>query len=358
VLETALQAFEANAGPGATARALFGPQCTDVRAVRERFCEPFLDAVERFMQLILYGDLVGKSAIDLFQMGVPPSRSFIKNEPHSKAKLAEGRARVINGVDLVVNVCAYVLYSTRLEAENAQYLSLPGSSGWGLGLDADVAAFHRAVWRKFQRQGVAMTTDVSAFDASIRGWMHYAMLRVMHYTCVNVTPFGKRAYANMQWVCSHMPVVDSAGYVWVYPEYIGYSGRLLTLSDNSWMRAILSAVVRLHFGEEVPRPYPIKTMGDDAIEMVLRDAVSRYAQFGFKLTDCVEVRSGQAFEFCSHLVGEVAVPLNPLKPLFGALVRPYKAEVWDGVAYALRHWPLLGRVEDELTRQGWLPGKA
>lgn len=302
-------------------------------------------------------DIVGCDSMTLFMRGVPPGRMFIKNEPTKKSKLLEGRPRVVISVDLVVNVCMSLIFGTRLACEQMWWRHLPPSAGWGLAPDESVAEMHKVVTKMFRRLGALMTSDCSGWDMSEEEWMHMSIL-VMHDQCaVGFTPYARRVTRNMLWIMGNYPVVDSAGVLFAMVSWKGISGRLTTFSDNSWKRAFMSCIVKRRDGLVSDARYPVKTAGDDAVEPFIDCAVEKYASFGVKLTDVKVVQPGDSFEFCSNSISRVPIPLNPAKMLYGVLSQPYRADAWEGVVFALRHWPPLKHLCHSLARCGWPPGK-
>jgi hypothetical protein len=354
----ALGGFEPSSGPGATARAAFGTGANTVSAVRERFVEPFIEYVYEFWSVLERDDLLMMDAVALFNAGVPPGRIFIKNEPTKIAKIEEGRPRVVVSVDLVVNVVLSLIFGTRLACEHMWWRKIPPSTGWGLAPDEAVAEMHTIVSGMFSSLGAFMTNDVSGWDVSYKEWMDDAEFEVHRHCAVGFTPYAQRLVRSALYVLSRLPIVDSSGVLYSVQTIYGASGRLTTYSGNSWRRAILSCVIDMQTRRVPLRPYPAKTAGDDSVEPFIEDAVAKYQSYGVKVTDLKVVQPGATFEFCSCSIGQVPIPLNSGKMLYGVLSRPFREDAWEGVKFSLRHWPDLLPLCEALSRRGWPPGKA
>lgn len=93
-----------------------------------------------------------------------PLNVFVKNEPHTNAKLSEGRVRLISGVSLVDTLVDRVLFSWLSQA--ALRHETPCMVGW-----APVFGGWRYLMQKFSQGKPVLCLDKSSWDWTVQGYM-------------------------------------------------------------------------------------------------------------------------------------------------------------------------------------------
>lgn len=222
-----------------------------------------------------------------------PVRVFIKNEPHTKKKIAEGRFRLISSVsvlDQLVEKFFSVLQNETEIFEVTEHPSLPG-----LG----ICQRHLEVLQT-RLPPAFVSTDVSGWDFSVQDWELEAEAEDRIRLC---SAAGRLAQLirNRYYCIINKVFVLSDGTVYVPPPGIQASGCYNTSSTNSRIRfrlALLTGATEAF------------TMGDDCLEVRSDSepvAVEKYAVYGRILTDW-QPSTPELYEFCSHRIsneGEV-----------------------------------------------------
>lgn len=89
---------------------------------------------------------------------------FVKQEPHKKSKIAEGRFRIISAVSLVDTMIDRILFQDLMKTAVGQLYQTPGWIGF-----TPLLGGHRVIRAKFPKGGIAI--DKSAWDWTVQPWM-------------------------------------------------------------------------------------------------------------------------------------------------------------------------------------------
>jgi hypothetical protein len=206
---------------------------------------------------------------------VSPVRPFVKNEPHSAAKLAAGRARLIFAVslvDLLVEMHLYYEISESVKAVKGPIC-----------IGRTVEEIGDELVASFKQQLHHVGTDCSMFD-----WTqsHHASDAFTEVVCKVFTEdeHHRLLIRNFERMIDCAPYFDSAGSRinmprdappgWVvtsdgrYNHWQGIqkSGRYVTALRNSVLRFTASAGVRASLFPAAPFDHTIRVMGDDCHE--------------------------------------------------------------------------------------------
>lgn len=239
------------------------------------------------------------TGLDLVKAGLcDPIYTFIKDEPHKREKLDKHRLRLISGVSIVDSIIEKLLFSKLNKAEISLHDFIPFKPGMGLNDAGQSALFD---WfTRLQTEFEVCSTDVSGWDWSVPdylldgdllyrerfaggslAWSHLAKLRML---CLKFKVFQLPSGEMFNQL---VPGIQA-------------SGSYLTSSSNSHMRYILSILVQLHLGVNVPSFAEGCQMGDDALERYHEGLAETYRFFGFQVRGVVKAPPG-VFSFCSTL---------------------------------------------------------
>nr|WBR18978.1 P1-P2 fusion protein [Cowpea polerovirus 1] len=251
--------------------------------------------------------------VELVQNGLcDPIRLFVKGEPHKKAKLEEGRYRLIMSVSLVDQLVARLLFQDQNKREIELWRACPSKPGFGLSTDSQVQEFVEVLARQVgvsqeevitNWESYLVPTDCSGFDWSVQDWMLQDEMEVRNRLTLNNNDALRRLRSGWLKCLSNSVLCLSDGTL-LSQDYPGIqkSGSYNTSSSNSRIRVMCA----LHTGASW-----CLAMGDDALESVDGD-LSKYSELGLK----VEV--GKQLEFCSHIFETPtrAIPVNANKMLY------------------------------------------
>lgn len=256
----------------------------------------------------------------LYHNYVDVVRLFVKNEPHTTAKIESGRYRLISSVSLVDQIIERLLHSAINEMEIMKWEMIPSCPGIGLTTDRD---FYKLTY-KFADKSTRTQTDVSAWDWSVQYWelIADAMIRIRQYSHHIDTSMLERAILNRAFLTSETIYCFSDGEMIVLPEDSGIqlSGSYLTSAGNSKMRILAHVLVHGEYCGAI-------AMGDDCIDTYHPDIYNKYAQLGHPLK--FAEKCSHLIDFCSHTI-EVDYkdryvrhyPNNLGKQLFNLLNQP------------------------------------
>jgi len=308
--------------------------------------------VEQVIFMVVFGQAFhSMTSSDLIAFGLwDPVRLFIKNEPHSEAKLKEGRLRLIANVSLRTQLIERWLCGYQNDLEIAQWYKLPVMPG--IGLDDDSLALVTEKLRKMSKFESLAMTDVSGWDWSVKPWLLWAdaerrriaagaELNGCYDSLLKMRAFatGSSVYALSD---GSLVAQETAG--------IQNSGSYCTSSTNSWMRVILYLVARAMATDECPQMdwlEDVIAMGDDCVEVFVPGVLDWYLKMGFKCSLSKRVESAKDIEFCSHLFDGLglAYPTSTDRTLFRFFSGKPGAELVAQLAqleFVLRHHPQRG----------------
>lgn len=255
--------------------------------------------VERFVAL-LSNDYRALDAETLFRYGLAdPVKLFVKNEPHSQRKLAEGRLRLISSVSICWNTISRVLYGRQNRNEKHHWKDgvLPAMCGMGSS-DDDLKTLSE-MWESqgFDRLAEA---DVSGWDWSVQPWQMESDAERRIQLC-NAGPLLSMAMRNTHHLMSNKVFMLSDGRMFsqIRPGVLP-SGWYCTTTTNSYIRALAAHLVGARF---------YRVLGDDSVETFVDGAVEKYQQLGHDVK--FYRRCENVVEFCSRRwsIGEWQAPL-------------------------------------------------
>jgi len=305
---------------------------------------------EQIVYMVVFGsEFPRMSSVDLIAYGCwDPVRLFVKNEPHSEAKLLEGRLRLIANVSLRTQLIERWLCGFQNDLEIAQWYNLPVAPG--IGLDDDSLYLITAKLKSIlSRRGEVAMTDVSGWDWSVKPWLLWADAE--RRRIASGAPAGgiyaellfARAYATGASVYA----MSDGSLVAQGSHGIQNSGSYCTSSTNSWMRVILYLVARSLASGEMPQESwleEVVAMGDDCVEAHVPGVLEQYRKMGFKCSLSATSTSVKGVEFCSHKFdGQgLAEPTSWDKTLYRFFSGKPGAELVAQLAqleFVLRHLP-------------------
>jgi len=247
---------------------------------------------ERLIRLMTT-DISKLSAVDLVKgLYCDPIRLFVKQEAHKVKKIQEGRFRLIMSVSLIDQIVERVLFSFQNKMEIEQWIKCPSKPGMGFTTMQNEALLSH--WKNlFQRM---VSSDISAWDWSVKKWLldldcEARKMLANYVSQENYNNWSRMV--NSRFVCVARSVLTlSNGQMYSQlTDGIQKSGSYNTSSSNSRMRY---AIAKLIGAENV------NSMGDDAVEEFVLDAVSKYRDIGFEAKQYDEVTLEKGVEFCSH----------------------------------------------------------
>lgn len=251
------------------------------------------------------------SPTELIQNGIcDPVKVFIKSEPHSLKKIAEGRLRIISSVSLVDQIVTRLLCAKQNKAEINDWESCPSAPGMGLHDEGLSVIWEIA--EMFHAAGPLCETDVSAWDWSMQQWelMADATIRadLMGVSQDSLIAFFLRCHA---YIVGHSVFAMPDGELLAQTIPGGQlSGDYNTSSTNSRGRIIATLAARYKAGfhketkEVLAKMFPmlgIKAMGDDSFEIWFKGLVENLEDIGHYVKMCVQRPQLSGFEFCSQV---------------------------------------------------------
>ncbi len=283
---------------------------------------------------------------------IDPVKLFVKNEPHKKSKILEGRFRLIFSMSVIDNVIARILFSRQNNAEIEIWDRIPMKPGMGL-TDEYMEIIYSYV--KANDSGGLMETDMKGWDWSFQEQDFNSDLeRRAALNSGKNTLWYKIAKAHYYCVARKVMVLSNGEmYKQTFPGIMP-SGWYNTSSTNSACRVINHEHAALM---ENALPF-IMVMGDDGVERPIDNLEMHYLTLG-KTCGLINKVSAERFEFCSTLfVNGVGIPVNVTKQLFNLLkTRPVAvhdaAQRFDQFNYELRHHPELPSLISIVRESGW-----
>jgi hypothetical protein len=274
-------------------------------------------------------------------------RLFAKNEPHKKAKLAEGRVRLISSVPIDDELVERLLCNRQNEAEIENWTECPSAPGIGLSQDEQSEKFYASV-KPFLNN--LAEGDVRGWDFDVKWWMLLwdVMARIKLCGAAPDSAFAKILHARM-WCLARKVFSTSDGRLFKQMVAgIMASGSYLTSSTNSRMRVMLAYLFYALFA---------KAMGDDSLETFLENAREKYRTIGIDMKMFRRCENDE-FEFCSHKFSDgKAIPLNWAKALFRLLSSQYDMTLLAQFCEDYRNSPEIERCVSIIAGSGWVPVK-
>lgn len=256
-------------------------------------------------------------------------RVFIKMEPHKRAKVEEGRLRLIMGVPLPVQVWWHMLFDEHDDVEIRMAYDIPSKQGMQL---------HGGMWRLYRQswieKGFNAGLDKRAWDWTVPWWKMKANLDFSYRMSRGARrdewmECASRCLADM--AKPKMILSDGSVYQQLFPG-IMKSGCVTTIADNSRMQVIDHILVSEDLGVPVwPMP---DCCGDDTLERLEgKTDLNVYSQYGAIVKSASEGLEFVGHEFLKmgpqplylekHLAKAVTVPEEHLQDYFDSLMRLY-----------------------------------
>lgn len=300
--------------------------------------------IERFRRLAEMAEsLIGEKAdaMELVRLGcVDPVRLFVKNELHTRLKVAQGRMRLICSVSVIDQIVERVLTTEVHKRE---------INGWHWGLTKPGMGLHNeglaGLMAHFKTMSLPAGTDVTAWDWGVCYWllMLMASIRSWQYGCglreerTHTTLWERR----MHCLCFSVFVL-SDGTRWAQLNGgVMKSGSFWTSAINSWARVVVAFIVATLLGAH---RRDAAAMGDDCVEdikgvsePVVENVMREYKKLGINIK-VMEV--GEEFEFCSYRFNTATGCTMPVRP-------------WKLVAAFLYNWPPSLQYMDRRSALSW-----
>ncbi|UXD79163.1 polyprotein P2ab, partial [Xufa yellow dwarf virus] len=283
-----------------------------------------------------------------------PVRLFVKQEPHPKRKLREGRFRLISSVSLIDQLVERVLFGYQNSLEIATWKTCPSKPGMGLSVPEQA----KAIWEYAEyrhTRAPAAEADISGFDWSVQVWELMADVE-MRIQLGDFSPKVERAARN-RFICLANSVFQLSDGTLISQGLPGLmkSGSYCTSSSNSRIRCLMAKLIGSEWA---------MAMGDDSVEGWVENAKEKYLALGHTCKDYIAceteiTRKGRKlrrFNFCSHEISSQGAFLTTWeKTLFRFLESDH--ESFDNLKFELSTSPKWPSILRYLCRAGLVPDK-
>lgn len=192
-----------------------------------------------------------------------PIKVFVKQEPHKRSKLEEGRYRLISAVSAVDCFVDRMLFCKFTDIIMENKTSTPCWAGWN-----PYKGGYRQLWERFVGEET-MSVDKSAWDWTCPGWLLYLCLKIL-LSMMHKAPEWKRTLVINRFIClfERPRFKFSDGYIIYQPDWgIMKSGCYLTLLLNSMCQSLLHYICNIKCGRNPLENSPI-CYGDDTLQRV------------------------------------------------------------------------------------------
>jgi hypothetical protein len=293
-------------------------------------------------QIRLRDSIFSMTAKELVENGCrDPVRVFIKNEPHTVAKLASGKLRLISGVSVRDQVKERILGGYQNNAEIDSWETCPSRPGIGLndeGLQVMAGNFMEDLV-----EGDIMETDVSGYDWSVQAWEldadADARAKLMRANELLTFLLAVQAYT----VSLSVFVIPGGEMIAQLERGIQCSGSYWTSSTNSRMRVLATLVARLLMAIPLIGKIGVSAMGDDSTERYI-EGLEKYLEKLGHTIKMVKVNSTlEGISFCSHTwnADGLASPDTVAKTMYRYFSHPRNSaeypEWYAQLAWTIRH---------------------
>lgn len=280
---------------------------------------------------------------------VDPVRLFIKNEPHKRSKLLEGRLRLISNVSLIDEVIDRLLFEPQNCIEIDNWLTCPSKPGIGF-TDEMIADLHETVVAAHKSSKV-FEGDLSAWDWTVQGWELEAEARMRIYTMglPDSDDLAKLIRARITCV-SHSVFVLSNGLLYSQDAPgIMLSGWYCTGSSNSRIGKLLSTLAGSTWSVH---------MGDDFLAHGSPEFENIYRSFGHKLKVFKPIDL-HSYEFCSMIYPK-GIPVNIWKTFVRLLSHSpvmsldSRRSLFDQWCFEMRNSPHMSYMKELILKSRFL----
>ena len=276
-----------------------------------------------------------------------PIRLFVKQEPHSLEKIAQGRYRLISSVSLIDQLVERLLFTPQNKIEIDTWTTCPSKPGMGLALDEDLVKLYYSL----SHIPEPCNADISGWDWSVAAWELLADCKMR----VDLNNGSNTLFARIAWnrtLClANALFATSDGTLYkTYVPGIQKSGSFNTSSTNSRLRVLNAKLI----GSQ-----QVVAMGDDSVESFVPNAKEKYLKLGkiLKMYD----RCNETFEFCSTFFSKDAIyPVNWDKMLFRFLNQPQNlltGPTFEQFMMEIRHHPKLNEIREYIVSTDWYRDK-
>lgn len=214
-----------------------------------------------------------------------PSRMFVKDEPHKRTKVQEGRNRIIMSVSIADKLIQMYMRKFIHDLGIKNWKSVPNKPG--ISFDAET---NKWMW-KHVTENFQCSTDVSGFDFSYQEWDKEFEVDLKIALCNDPTPFWKHLMHASRICLSNIVLSTSDGRLFK----LTWKGLLLS---GEYLTGECNSTVRNMKAEQVGSG-PSESMGDDCVEQAINDPYLKYAEIGITLKVCDPITD--TFEFCSRI---------------------------------------------------------
>ena len=270
---------------------------------------------------------------------VDPVRVFVKNEPHTIAKIQDKRFRLISSVSLIDQLIERLIFGPQNNVEIARWSSIPSKPGMGLSLDSQRDLIWRDVYNHSQDYPAA-EADISGFDWSVQSWELWSDL-IIRIRCGGFNS-SLRKLAIARWYCFMNSTFQLSNGFLLSQGLPGLmkSGSYCTSSTNSRIRVLMADLIGSNW---------CFAMGDDSVEGWVPMAREKYAELGHNCKDyklCKTNVQGElaSFDFCSHVINASSCwPTSWPKILYRYICSPNPQ--FDDLERELRNCPNWRRIK-------------
>jgi hypothetical protein len=293
------------------------------------------DTVNRRLELLSKPISSSLGGLEMVLQGYcDPVKVFVKQEPHKRAKLDEGRVRIISSVSAADEIVDRVIFGAQNLAEIHNWTTCPSKAGIGFSTDQQQIE----VWKMFAKKlfnDACADSDVSGMDVAwklwnyIHEWEFRVKLAGADPQCVWSKVMFNRLYVI---ACSVFCLSDGTLVAKTRPFKME-SGTLITNSGNSHQRNLLAILIGAEWA---------MSNGDDCFEQFVENAVAKYLKLGFVVTDYRKAVNDVVF--CSNIIKDgKCIPENLIKGLYKILSRKtFDKQVYEQFLSEYRHSPRLG----------------
>lgn len=219
-------------------------------------------------------------------------RLFIKNEPHSKEKVASGRFRIILAAPLNIQICWHMVFDKMNDLEIDHCYHIPSQQG---------IVLPGGGWKQYTRQwksrGYDTGLDKRAWDWTVPGWLIDLELSFRHRMARGnrvdawleiATELYRTTFRDSKLLCS-----DGTVYIQEVPGVMK-SGCVNTISANSHMQCMVHIFACREMCVSI-HPLPV-CCGDDTLQCQWQATdLSIYAKYG-----AIVKSASSSLEFVGH----------------------------------------------------------
>jgi len=303
------------------------------------------DRIRRILQVDAE-TLKSMSSKELVEKGlVDPIRVFIKDEPHKREKVMEGRNRLIMSVSIVDKLITMYMRKHMHDLEILNWEQIPNKPGISFDRKGTRSVYGRVIG------SLNRSSDVSGFDWSYQEWYKEMECKFKIYLTNNPSDYWKDLMIKHTIILSNCIYQLSDGTLLaLLIKGIMNSGEYGTSNINSTARNLLAKIVGSSDSD---------AMGDDCLENYVDNVHEKYwDRCGLKVKVYDEIKD--SFEFCSRFYSaEGSYLVNYQKILMNLIhsdvTSPYKyMQIMRSFEDDLQDHPNFTSFFDNLEKVGFL----